>query len=306
MTYSLKDIETISWTYKFNLSEDTIKLINQLTEQVGSPNYVKTPNFNSNEKPIRKKKRNNEEIKSEDWEAIRNFHKTEIVKSQGIDKEIDNVRLLINKMTEKTYDVIIEKLFACLDEISKNDQYNASETNKIGYAIFNMATTNKFNSNIYAKLCSVLQTKYEFMTNIINDNISEFIKLFDNMVFVNPNDDYDKFCNMNIENEKRRAMSLFLTNLHHNKVIDREYIVNNMLNIHSTIEKHLSDGDHITQNEELVENLYIFITNIELKDDLIVIINSMKKISSEKHVGISNKCKFKCMDINDYINKKYK
>ena len=31
MTYSLKDIETISWTYKFNLSEDTIKLINQLT-----------------------------------------------------------------------------------------------------------------------------------------------------------------------------------------------------------------------------------------------------------------------------------
>ena len=42
-----------------------------------------------------------DEIYPEDWETIRTFHKTEINKKEGIEKEIDNVRLSINKLTEK-------------------------------------------------------------------------------------------------------------------------------------------------------------------------------------------------------------
>ena len=226
--YTIKDFEAIAWTEKnINpLPDETIQLINSLTEQVGSPNYIKTPSFTNGDKNFsKKKKKNNESVNSEDWQSIRSFKKTEITKKEGIQKDIDSIRLLINKLTDKTYEKIIEKLFESLDTMLENSEYDDKSFNLIGYAIFNMATNNKFNSGIYAKLCNELKNKYEFMSSIILHNIEEFMKLFENMVFVSPEDDYDKFCETNILNEKRRSMSLFLCNLYKNEVLTLDNIV---------------------------------------------------------------------------------
>ena len=293
-------------------------MIQLLTEQVGSPTYVKTPNFSNNTdtnvrvKPAYKKKgKHVEEISPDNWEALRSFQKTEFVKKDGIEKEIDGIRLLINKLTEKTYDKIIEKLFAALDEITVNENYDAEYINKIGYAIFNMATSNKFNSNVYAKLACELQAKYAFMTDIIVYNINEFMKLFENMEFVSPDENYDKFCEMNIVNEKRRSMSLFLTNLFKNNVIKLDYVFDNINNIQNMIvnEETMKNSNKIAQVEELSENLYILLTNIPIAtlktysqwnvvyDNIVRI----KSIDLKQYSGISTKAKFKHMDILDKV-----
>ena len=57
------------------------------------------------------------------------------------------------------------------------------------------------------------------------------MKLFENMEFVSPDEDYDKFCEMNITNEKRRAMSLFLTNLYKNEVVSLDILLSNITNL---------------------------------------------------------------------------
>jgi len=108
------------------------------------------PKFASNDRSMYKKKKrhNNEDLKSEDWETIRNFKKTEIIKKEGIEKEIDSIRLLINKLTEKSYAVIVENMCTTLDELGENKEYDNVSMDRIGYAIFNMATSNKFNSNV--------------------------------------------------------------------------------------------------------------------------------------------------------------
>ena len=94
-----------------------------MADQVASPTYDKTPVFNNNSsttKPFnRKKKKTSEVINDEDWEAIRNFQKTELIKSEGIQKDIDSIRSLINRITEKTYDLIIEKLTEKLDSFEE-------------------------------------------------------------------------------------------------------------------------------------------------------------------------------------------
>ena len=317
--YTIQDFDNIKWSgSSFKLPDETIKLINLLTQQVGAPTYVKTPSFSnknsiSNDRPsYKKKKRRNEEVNtSDDWQSVRNFQKTEFTKKVGIEKEIDNIRALINKLTDKTYDKIIDKLTALLDEINDNEKCDEVYIDKIGHAIFTMATSNKFNSNVYAKLSNELQSKYEFMTNIVDNNINEFMKLFEDMKFVSPDEDYNKFCEMNIVNEKRRAMSLFLTNLYKNKVLTLDFIVDKIESIQNMImeEDNLTDESKCIENQELTENLYIILTNIPFStlvkyngwDKIMDNLLQIKNIDTKTFMGISPKAKFKHMDILDKL-----
>lgn len=313
--YTLSEIENICWKAEhLPLPEDTIKIIDTISEQVGAPSYNRTPTFQNKTAPGggggNRRKKKNEEINAEDWEAIRTFQKTEIVKKEGIEKEIDSIRLLINKLTEKTYDKIVESMITTLNEIHENGNYDEESVNKIGFAIFNMATSNKFNSNVYARLCSKLLSEYDFMNSIIHNNITEFMKLFDNMVFVSPEENYDAFCDMNIANDKRRSMSLFLTNLYKNNVITMDIVFTNIVNIQNMLMVNKNDISKKKENEELSENLYTLLTNIPFliltKHNGWSIINDnieiIKKSDSTVNLGISSKCKFKHMDISDKLN----
>ena len=308
--YTIKDFEAIAWNGKnINpLPDETIQLINSITEQVGSPNYIKTPSFTTTDKNFsKKKKKNNETIHVDDWQSMRNFKKTEITKKEGIQKDIDSIRLLVNKLTNKTYEKIIEKIFESLDLMLENSDYDDKSFDLIGYAIFNMATNNNFNSGIYAKLCNELKNRYEFMSSIIRRNIEEFLKLFENMEFVSPEDDYDKFCETNILNQKRRSMSQFLCNLYKNEVVTLDSIVEYIHTLQSRVMNGMNDEKCKLEIEELSENLYVFMTNLEFIDlskhsEWISIYDRFVRIKNTNvsdNVGISHKSKFKHMDILD-------
>ena len=351
IVYTIQDFENIKWagatananasanssanattnanvSCTFTLPQETIDLILSLTEQVGSPTYIKTPIFSNNGSvdgvvngvgsrsdkiAYKKKRRPVEEINPGDWETLRSFQKTEFVKKEGVDKDIDGIRLLINKLTEKTYDKIIEKLFVILDELKDNESYDTECINKIGYAIFNMATSNKFNSNVYAKLSSELQSRYDFMTDIITFNINEFMKMFKDMEFVSPDENYDKFCEMNIINEKRRSMSLFLVNLFKNKVITLDFVFENIKNVQNMLidEDTMLNHTMVGIVDELAENLYILLTNIPVHtlntyNGWSTVYNNIVKIKSidtKQYIGVSSKTKFKHMDILDKLDK---
>ena len=96
--YTIQDFDNIKWSDStFTLPQETTDLINLLTQQVGAPTYVKTPSFsnknstiNNDKNSYRKKKRRNEEVNTpDDWQSLRSFQKTEFVKKEGIEKEID-------------------------------------------------------------------------------------------------------------------------------------------------------------------------------------------------------------------------
>ena len=137
------------------------------------------------------------------------------------------------------------------------------------------------------------------------------MKIFENMVFVDPDENYDKFCEMNIVNEKRRSMSLFLTNLYKYDVVPLQLIMDNIINIQNMIihKDLLSNVDKRNEGEELAENLFIMLTNIDkltlkstpewkhIYDNIILV----KTIDTVLNPGISHKCKFKHMDIYDKV-----
>ena len=313
MYYTLKEIENISWSLKDkSVTPETIALINSLADQVASPTYDKTPVFNntSTKQFNKKKKKVPEVINDEDWEAIRNFQKTELIKSEGIQKEIDSIRSLINRITEKTYSLIIEKLTEKLDSfdetITKSEDFN-----KIGKTILDMATSNSFNSKIYAKLCSCLREKYDYIKTIIDNNLKDYMNLFENIEVVDPNENYDKFCDLNIVNDKRRAMSLFLCNLNENNIVEFEMIENIVFSLYQRIRTNMNDESKKMEHDEISENLLIIISNIPIVKiksddkwkDFIDYIVHLCAINVKDVKGISSKCKFKHMDIKSLIEK---
>jgi hypothetical protein len=311
VVYSLKQFEDISWQQPLEIGDDIISLINELTEQVGSPSYNKTPNFNStqsSEKKFNKKPKKYTEIAPDDWVTVRNFKKTEIAVKEGIDKQIDEIRSLLNKVTEKTFDAILVKMIDKLDSNVEELKQNEEGLSKIGTSIFNIATSNTFNSEVFSKLIKTLIEKYEFMEDIFNQAFDQFIQIFSNIQYCSPDDDYDKFCQMNIDNDKRRAMSLFVINLTKLEIIPKNKTIGIINQLQSMITAYIHEESQENVIEELAENLYILVVQgfYHLKDcdewqSIYDNIETISKMKHKQYPSISRKAVFKHMDIIDKI-----
>lgn len=310
--YTDDDINSIiSGGFDFTFNKDIIKKIQELSDEVGDPEYIKTPQFS-------KKQRFNTE---EDWEAIRNFKKTQFIKKVGIDASIDIIRKHLNKMTNKTYDILCEKIVNEIDVICKNKNIINGETknvehdediNKIGEAIFVIASSSSFYSQIYAKLYVKLLTSFNFLTIIFQKKLQEFSGVFRTIEYFDPNKDYDKFCDNNKKNEKRRALGLFYINLMIETMIEKDFILDIIINLQNYMCKLLDENDKGDIVNELSELLYIMLTKCYIicaSDDCMkwkLIFSNVKNITELKNndkLSISNKCIFKHMDILDVINK---
>ena len=108
-----------------DLPNATIGMINQLAAKVGAPSYQKTPTFQKKERPRRRHPK--PMITAADWEEMRNFKSTQLDKNEtGIEKEIDDLRTLLNKLIQSNYHEMCNKYMrrACLSEFYKN--YNST------------------------------------------------------------------------------------------------------------------------------------------------------------------------------------
>ena len=315
-TYDIAFFENILWNgFQFKVPDETMGLISNLAEQVGAPTYVKTPIFTKSNNSLVQKRRKNDggkysEINEEDWKAIRDFKATTIKKSEGVDKTIENARVILNKISEKNYESQKDQI---LDIVKENEQSNTlsdEDTNKLFENIFTTASSNKFYSELYAKLVVELLNHSPTIKDLFNKNKMDFISRFDNIEVGDPNKDYDRFCEINYVNEMRRASSLFFINLMKMNVI----IPQEIINIIHTLQEHfmevIEDAEKVSAAEEIAENLLILIkggySHISKLSDWEVVINGVETVSKMKaktKPGLKHKCIFKHMDIMDAIKK---
>ncbi len=305
--YTFEDIENIIDNgIDYKLSKDILDQIQFISDKVGAPEYIKTPQFDKREK--RKNKDNKRSvILNNDWEDIRNFEITERKKNEGIDLTIDSVRKIINKITEKTYLNLYPSLIQSLDELEDKD-FNNEEINKLGDSIFEILSQTKFYSKMYSQLFKSLKEKYLFLEKILQDRFDNFKNLVDSIVYVNPNIDYDNYCKNNKMNEKINSEGLFYINLFNINDIPIEpiielisYLQNKSLNLMNEDNK----SEIIQQLGEIYGNMIV-----QGKENLIKhenwdkIFNNIKLICSYKikdYKSLSNKFVFKNMDILDVL-----
>ena len=219
--YNLTDFHNITFNgFEIKLPEDTLSIISEIAQQVGSPTYIRTPIFAKKENVAsssssikygptgggpdsgfkrRKRNKNMESVSDEDWETIRSFQATKIEQKTGIDSKIDLLRTCLNKLTDKSYNELIEKIVEIFEELIKNDTSD-EDMLKVGHSIFDIASNNRFFSKIYADLYALLIQKFEIMKIIFENSLNTFLELFKTSEYIEPEQDYDRFCKINKDN----------------------------------------------------------------------------------------------------------
>jgi hypothetical protein len=332
MKYNLQDFTRLSFNgFDYIIPEETVNLISSLAIEVGSPSYIKTPifkkkdiindnqlsintNLNGNINYNSKKRKGNKgmEVSNEEWETLRTFQVTKIEQKTGVDGQIDEIRLILNKLTDKTFLDTCKKIKQQIDEIVK-ENINEEDLNKIGKSIFELASTNKFYSKIYADLYSELIKSFEFLNPVLVYNYNSYIDIFNNIECGDPDKDYDKFCDIIKVNEKRKAISMFFVNLALNGLISKKSLININHTLLSNVMKFINELDKKNEVDELTENIAILFNKDIYKSELdlnnndllidgktiVEIISLLAKSKSKDYKSLSNKSIFKYMDLID-------
>jgi hypothetical protein len=346
--YTLQDFNDIlSGGFSYDLKDsNVIELISSLSNKVGAPTYIKTPVFPKREKtngtgtdPLsnsnlnsnllqensssssssRRPRNKPSQISDEDWTLIRTFQKTEMKKTEGIEKRIESIRSSLNKLTDTTYSVIESEILSEVNNIiqgkvdgvddnkcEKNIEIDEENIYKIAHSIFNTASSNMFYSALYAKLFKQLVQCHDMFTKVFETSYSEYVGLFKKVEYVDPNMDYNKFCEVTKINDKRKAMSMFIINLMKEDMLEPDSVIEIIRELQEMVNSYIKQANKANELEELNENLFILLTNgknvissHEKWDSIIYHIKflSMLKVKMKEYPSVNNKLIFKNMDI---------
>ena len=317
--YTLENINEILYQgFEYNLPDKTLEIISKLSTEVGSPDYIKTPVFKKRENPMKidvvstgfKKKRgkNQEIINDAEWELLRSFQSTKMEEKTEIDSKIDIIRVNLNKLSDKNYIDIRNKIFDIIDNLVL-ESIDYQDMLHVSSIIFDIASTNRFYSKMYADLYTDLSTKYDIMKDTFENNFNKFIDLFHNIEYVDPKINYDKFCEINKKNEKRKSLASFYLNLMNNGIINKHQIMIITRNLIEQIYNFISQDDKKNEVDELSEIVAILYkkeiyedTNNDdsMKIEGFTISEIITKIANYKvkdFKSLTNKTLFKFMDL---------
>jgi hypothetical protein len=324
--YTLEQIENIIFNgFNYRVSDEVMEKISNLAIQVGSPNYVKTPVFKKSYNPMKeqdissvpakdytKKRKGNkvmEILNDNDWDSIRAFQPTKIETKTGIDADFNSIRSIINKMTDKNYSDMKNKIIEIIEKIvSENSD---SILSGIGENIFDIASSNRYYSKIYADLYTDLSSKFDFIKTKYEVNFNKFTELFNNIEYVDFNENYDKFCEINKINEKRKSLATFYINLMNSGVISKNEILVITRNLLAKVYEFISLENKKNEVDELTEIIAILYKKDLYEDDDLenyeqiegyTISEIIEKIANSKvkdYKSLTNKSLFKFMDLID-------
>lgn len=297
--------KNLQMTNKTNINDN--KYYGNHHKQYNKVNYkYKDRDFKHKKNDIKQHK-----ISDQEWVTIRNFKKTELNKLEGSDMILGNIRKYMNKMTEHTFNEMkkeILDLIKCL-----NDDMIINEVNKL---ILNIASENSFYNHLYADLYKDISELYPAMKDYCIEYV-EYIKTsIKDIVYYDSNDNYDKFCEYNKDNEKRRSILLFYLHLVKINYISYDIILNIIYRVQSLIREKLKEQYNKSTSEiiqELTEILYILITKINELDfvkeheewntiiEEVSILSTLKLNQQKGYPNLTKKILFRHMDILDEI-----
>lgn len=315
--YSLQDYHTFSFAgYDYKLPENVTQTIYSLIKELGvntiasSRFEMKPPSFTPRSAPtVRRSKNGRKEDMDDTWNRTKEFKATKIDKKEGIDKIISDIRSCLNKISEKSYQTQLKEIQGL---IQSSITVEESDENIVRLAniIFDVASSNKMNSVLYANLYKELIVVFPQFQTMITPMLSQYIEELKKIKYVNHENDYDAFCDYNKVNDRRKALVMFMVNLMNIEVLSKEEIKNTILVVQDMIQDGIQQPDKSNEVEEFTENLYLFVTmtkgdvlSNERWKSILPIVKKISEYKSKEYKSLSNRAIFKHMDIMDILAK---
>jgi len=302
--YSIDDYTKVIFDNTYILPDNINVIIRELTKALDLTVTTSTPI----QKPSYKEKgrdrdRDRDQRANESWETLRTFKSTVIEKKEGIDKTIADIRSCLNKMSAKNYEKNKELIIQYIET-------NEENIKPIAHAIFDIASTNKFFSEVYADLYKELFFRFSTFKDILDEFVSKYVENMNDIHYVAPNENYDDFSAYNKKNDARKATTTFITNLVKKEVLDNSILVSITGQIVNILYDSMEQPNKTYELDEIMENFYILITEciqILVKQaewpGIIQSIRQISELKSKEKASLSTRAIFKCMDILDLIKK---
>ena len=297
LKYDLTFFDDVKKTSSYVITDDIIKLIQQICNKLTILN--KSNNFFE-------KKPSNKKLSNDNWNNVKNFKPTTFVKKEGLDKNINIIRINLNKITNKNYDILSVRI---LDEIDIIHENNVEHFKTIKKLFIDTVCNVNIYSEIYVMLYRSIIEKYDKSLFNINNDYTILKGELLNIKLIDSKMNYDDFCKNNKNNERKRNLSLFYVNLMKQELFPKEDIINLILDNQTYNFNMINDINNSVVVDEICENLFILIKNAldYIKDDdkYSIIYNnvvSITKLKKSENNSLTTKSKFKHMDLMDLMD----
>jgi len=315
MQYTIETINNIKKDNTFILDTKINDILLELEKLLGVDNIIeKIPlkrsdrsfDRKNNQKRGYKMKRGNSltEMNIDDWEAVRNFKPTVKTELSDFDKQYNEVRSDLNKLSKAKFNDIKNTVVGKIIEIINEHENNEDNITKMGEMIFNICSNNRFLSDIYSELYVELVGQFDMFGDLLDECIVRFKQSLDNIKYIDPDEDYNGFCEYNRINEERKSHSTFLINLMKLDMISKQSILELIINLQNNSFQFINEEDKKHEVEEITENIFLLVTNskevLQASPEWETIqknIHSFASLKAKEHISLSSRCVFKYMDL---------
>jgi len=308
-TYSLEEFADIALNLnKHILPDDVLSIYDKLLKDLNiNTRVIEHDQREQKERRYKRPKNNKPELLSSG--KVVEFKQKEVVEKTDYEKIMINIRGSLNKLSSKNYDTQIELIKSYLEELSSlNDESYFMECSNY---LFDVASKNKFYSEMYATLYIELSKLYPIFEERKEQFIIDCVEGLDTITYIDETQDYEGFCKNNKQNDIRRSMNTFLIHLYKKKQCNIQCILKMTTAIFDKIEVNKNTASQVHVIEELTEILYIFISELicEFKQHTSwdIILNNLTEYTNIKvsdYPGLTTRIKFKFMDMMDIVKKK--
>jgi hypothetical protein len=256
--------------------------------------------------------------------------KIEKGEEENIESIIQKIRISLNKMTDKNYikqrDEIREKMksLSIINKEMENSEEEKQggkeeEYKKVAKILFDIASTNKFFSKMYAQLYLELMEEFVFFQELLDSFLEGFIDKLKTIQYIDPDKDYDGYCVYIKQQDERRAMTGFLIYLavgylaigeKGGQMVEKmEKIV---LELMDKVIMLIDEEGSINEVEEITEILFLFFSlgenkiieewkKRELWNKISEKIIYLSKQKVKEHKSLSSRALFKFLDVQKII-----
>jgi hypothetical protein len=259
---------------------------------------------------------------NEDWNMGKSFKATVIEKKEGTEKILNDIRATLNKLSNKNYDAQCSILIDYIHSLAEDEVAIKKVAFFIieiaGTTIIEIAGTNIVLSDIFSKLhktigmhselYKTLRSIFPIFDTAYTECMEDYVKSISEIHYVDPDEDYDKFCQYTKINNRRRALTTFFVHLMRNEVIEKRVIVNMVLRMQDLVFNYIEQENKGKEVEEITENIYLFVilSHVSMTEEVqwntvLDNIKSMSKMKSKEKKSLSSRAVFKYMDITDTL-----
>ena len=295
------------------LEESTLNIIEELMKELNLSNMKDIPlkrSERSFDRSNRNKKRGRgiSKVSSGDidtWEAIRNFKPTVMAEVTDLEKDLNEIRSQLNKITKQNFQSMKESIIDKVCTLYRSLDANEEHQKKVIDTIFEICTSHKFLSDVYADIYVELIGHIECFGELLDDCIEKYKTSLSTIQYKDPDDDYDGFCEFNKTNEKRKSLAIFIVNVMKHDMISKNEVLSLIKELHDTSCNYIEIENKYHEVEEITENVFLLVTHSKplLSGDeswesiIYPSIQNFTKLKPKEHVSLSSRALFKYMDM---------